>query len=423
MFVDWLSIWQEFPDWTGPDFLGGRVVSVDGACGLGHRDVIDGETGEVKRAWALTPVDATGFDDGSDDDGDGVSIEFDTAKFGQHRGSFETTIQIRFVNRKLEVRGNPSAWARIDNLFGYTLDDAIEVYNGILRDLCLPEFTQGDVVQHWLQEDQRWLKKYSGAHLTRVDVTQNIAVGCGKVADYHKWVAAQKVYRTAPDDERLAQFSRWDWSTVYSSESKYWITHKHYDKSLALEERTLPEYQKKLKKASKEGRLSKAEARQLDLEAQDYLGKLAEWCAELGISRSELSFRNRWFAQQEGLGFWMPGETEGRLFDIARENMGKLWQRAVVHQEEEYENLTSAEYTALDRWRKGMDVKSMMARATFYRVRASVLEKTGYDLAARPVNVEAVERRVIYFQVRPLALVDAPVWYQRPVFPEFRLAA
>jgi hypothetical protein len=406
-FCDYLNVWQEFPDWKGGEFVGGRVISIEGACGFGRAMVVHEDSGEVAQAWAVS---------GSDD------VEYATAKFVQQTGSYETSIFIRMVGAKLEVRGNPSAWGRFDNLFGVGLDDGLSIYNEILRGLDLPEFCSGEVISMFDQKAGKLVKRYTGCHITRADITENNAVGMGRVRDYHKWIAQQKLYRSSPDDKALEQFSKWNYDTVYSSDSKFWLNVKHYDKAAALEDRTLPEYFKKLRESARTGKISKSEVRPLYQEAEDYLGKLAEWCAEVGITRSEWSFRNRWFLQHDGAGFWKPGETETLLLEAAEREQEKITMRAVVYQVESFDGLSGAAYKALDQWKKGEDVKSTMPRTTFYRLRAQVLERTGYDIASRPLLSSAIEFRPVYFQVRSLSLADAPVWYVRPSYPQ-QLAA
>lgn len=405
MFCDWLNVWQQF-DPGLPDFLGGRVVSVEGACGLSRSSVVDAD-GVVEEHWALS--------------GDDYEIEYDVGKFSRQIGSYETAIMVRMVGGRLEVRGNPSAYGRLDNLFGVGLDDGIAIYNAILRDLGLPEFTAGDVTLAVGKDG--WVKSYTGAHISRFDGTQNFAVGMGRVSDYHRWVVAQKIYRSAPGDEALEKFARWDYKTVYTSESKFYINAKHYDKSDALLDRTLPEYFKKLKAAAKEGRIKAGDVRPLYCEAEAYLNNLALWCAELGISRGEWSIRNRYFAQHSGLGFWKPGEAESAIWDVIGKEMDKLTQRAVVYQEESYDSLSGAEYKALGQWKKGVDLKGEgMTSSTFYRLRAAILKKTGHDIAARPQVNAFPDRRPVFFQVRALSLKDAPLWYHRPLVPELLAA-
>lgn len=407
MFCDYLNMWQQF-DSSLPDYSGGKIISIEGACGLLRSAVIDHD-GVIEQQWAFS--------------GEDYELEYDVSKFASATGSYETRISIRMVGGRLEVRGNPSAWGRLDNLFGVSLDEAIAIYNEILRSLGLPEFTPGEV--QLLPGKNGLVKAYTGAHISRFDGTQNYAVGMGNVRPYHRWIVDQKIYRSAPTDEALERYARWDFGTVYTSESKFYVNAKHYDKADALTERTLPEYLKKLNQAAKDGKISRGDVRALYLEAETYLNDLACWCAELGISRGEWSLRNRYFAQHSGLGFWMPGKTESALSDVIGKEMDKLNRRAVVYQEDSCDSLTPSEYRALAEWKKGVDLlgDEVLKKATFYRLRTAILSKTGHDIAARPsVNARVVEARPVYFQVRPLSLRDAPVWYHRPVVPELLAA-
>ena len=406
MFCDWLNVWQQFDgDW--PDFNGGRVVSVEGASALRSCAVVDRETGECSDAWAIS----------------GGEIDYDLAKFEQHRGSYETTLMIRMIGGRLEVRGNPSSWGRLDNLFGVGLDDGVAVFNEVLSALGLPEFTEGEVRRQWMQETGTWCETYTGAHISRSDMTQNNAVGMGNVKLFNKWLAGQKLYRSSPGDDSNEKFARWDFSTVYMSESAYWLTAKSYDKGRALLEVTLPQYLKKLKAAAKAGTINKGDVQRLYKEAEDYLDGLALWCAEQGIARLEWSFKNRWFAQHPQCRYWKPGETEGAILDIVGQELDKIMKRAIVYQEDAYDALTDKEFRVLADWKRGDDLMGLgkLSKSAFYRFRTSIREKTGLDIAARPVS-RVTEARPVFFQVRAVSMKDAPAWYQRPSVP-FRLAA
>lgn len=343
-FADWLNVVQQFPVGQYPDFLGGRVVSVDGACAFGRREVVDAASGEVQEAWALV------------EDGPGLEVDFSTAKFARHRGSFETGIMVRLVGGKLEVRGNPSSFGRLDNLFGLQLDDCISVYNCILASLGLPEFTAGEVTKREDQASGKMVMEYSGAKITRVDYTVNQSVGMGRVADYNRWLAGQKISRSGPTDDDLEKFARWDYSTVYTSNSKFWVNVKHYDKARALEEVTLPQYLKSLKKNARTLEEKKSIVSRYK-EAEDYICKLAEWCAEKGIVRTEISFRSRFFAQADGLGYWEPDLTDSRIYEHVEAEMMKISNRAVVYQEEDFSSLTPAEFKAFSIWKKGTPLR------------------------------------------------------------------
>lgn len=414
-FCDYLNVSQQHPVGLYPDFSGGLVLSIDGACGLSRKSITDQQTGKVSEAWAIT-ANGHNFDDDDDD----LDIEFSTAKFGQGRGSYQTTLNIRMIAGKLEIRGNPSAFGRLDNLFGVGIDDGIAIYNAVLDGLGLPPFTQGvERLLDWDKDAQAYKKEYTGACISRADITVNQAVGMGRVRDYNRWLASQRFSRSAPGDKELEQFAKWDFGTVYTSISKLWMNVKHYDKSAALEEVTLPEYMKKLRKASSIGRIQKNEVYALFKEAEDYLLKLAEWCAEVGVVRSEWSLKSRWFTQHNGAGFWKPGVCESNLFDVVTAEREKITMRAVVYQEDSYESLSASEYRALDKWKKGSPLKASLGGdlpdPTFYRIRASVLKKTGHDIASRPLFTQSkTEFRPVYFQVKPLSISDAPAWYQRP---------
>lgn len=397
-FCDWLNVSQQH-DANLPDFLGGRVLSLQGHCGFGRKKLADLSSGEIMDTWAI--------------DGD-ASVDYDVPKFAIHGGSYETNIFIRMVGGLLEVRGNPSSWGRLDNVFGYGLDDCIEIYNQILDSLGLPPFTVGQVCKVWSQRNQKFEEVYTGAKITKCDYTTNLAVGSGRVRDYHRWLAQQKLYRNSGDDESAERFARWDYSTVYTSESKYWLQAKHYDKSEALQSRSLPEYEKKLKVAERQGKITKSQMWQLYADAEHYLTMLACWCAEVGLSRAEYSFRSRWFAQSDGLGWWQPGQTESALLGVVLGEMDKIAKRAVVHQEDDHMNLSDREFRVFKSWESGQDVKADLTKATFYRLRAAILQKTGRDIATRPVIGATASARPVFFQVRPLSLRDVPSWYQRP---------
>lgn len=399
MFCDYLNVWQQFEP-SLPDHCGGKIISIEGACGLSRSAVVDAD-GVIEHQWAFSGAD--------------YEVEYDVSKFASQTGSYETRINIRMVGGRLEVRGNPSAWGRLDNLFGVGLDEGISIYNHILDGLGLPQFTSGKV--QLLPGKNGFVKSYTGAHISRFDGTENYSVGTGLVRPYHKWLAGQKIYRSSPDDDALERYARWDHGTVYTSESKFYINAKHYDKADALLERSLPEYLKKLNEAAKEGRIAYSDVRPLYLEAETYLTDLACWCADVGISRGEWSLRNRYFAQHSGLGFWEPGVTESAIWDVIGKEMDKVKRRAVVYQDDSMDSLTRSEYFALAEWKKGVDLRGdqVLSSTTFYRVRTAILKKTGYDIAARPsASLRVIEARPVYFQVRALALRDAPIWYQRP---------
>lgn len=397
--VDWLNMVQEFPPGLYPDYYGGLVVSVQGSSSLALKSVVD-DGGCLDEQWTLSDVD---------------EVDYKCSKFALHQGSFETNLLIRMQGGRLEVRGNPSSFGRLDNVFGVDLDRAVEIYNTALRKLGLPEFAEGYTEKIWLQNEQKFVENYTGARITRIDYCQNLSVGMGNVAKYHQWLARQKIYRSSPTDQDLVKVQQWDYSTVYLSTSKYWMNVKVYDKGRSIEEVLIPQYRKKLKAAQRQGLIGPQDVEMLFAEAENYMGALACWCAEVGMSRLEYSLKSRWFAQSDGLGHWKPVETERQLIEFVENEFLKIKDRAVVYQVDAMENLTNAELGLFHAWKAGESIKDSgrVSRRTFYRVRKNILEKTGYDIAARPVGVTQVETRPVYVQMKPLTVADAPAFYQR----------
>jgi hypothetical protein len=277
----------------------------------------------------------------------------------------------------------------------------------------LPTFTVGKVEKIWLQGQQKFVSKYTGARITRIDYCQNIQVGMGNVRSFHKWAARQKIYRSSPRNIDIDEYEKWEFSTVYLSTSKYWMNVKLYDKGKNVEDVILPNYEKKLKKSVKDGFITKPEFERLYYEAEDYLNRLACWSAEIGLSRIEYSLRNRWFSQNEGIGHWVPRETEENILSTIRTEFEKLTKRALVYQVDDMDQLTDKEFRILDSWKKGNDVRDTVSRSAFYRFKSSILKKTGHDIAAHPVGlVKQIDSRPVYFQPKILNASDVPDWYR-----------
>lgn len=399
MFIDYLTVWQQHDHAFG-DFLGGRVFSIEGAGGLSRVPVVlDDVHAEV---WAL------------DTDSD---IDYMVGKFKHVSGSYETSLSIRMLAGRVEVRGNPSAYGRLDNLFGLTsLDQCIDLYNRVLSELGLPQFTEGTVKSKFSSTRAGEFKLdrfYDGAQITRIDVTENLAVGMGNVRKYNQWALAQKIYRTAADDDDLSEFRRWNYETVYLSQSKNWIGFKVYDKGQALLDRSLVEYKRKLKLSLNSGAISQSRYNELCAEADDYLTKLATWCFETGVARAEVSFKNRFFTQNPELKFYKKNVSEKLIYSAAGVEMDKLLSRAVVFQESQIDDLTASEFKLYSLWKRGVDVKEITSKTSFYRSRSAILKKIGCDIAARSVKTNEVDFKPVYFRVAPLQLAAAPSFYRQ----------
>lgn len=388
-FCDWVSAAQQHAG-NLPDYVGGRVLKVTGL--------------NVARR----------SDEGVAILGDAIDVDYCTGTFETVHGSFDTSLRVRCVGGRVEVHGNPSHWDRLDNLVGLSLDDCMAIYNQLLERLGLPQFTpfRSTGCTQGTGGDLTWHK--TGAELSRVDITTNVLAGMGRVRDFNRWASSQKLYKSAPNDP-----GEFNFNSVYLSKSVEFVGVKLYDKGLAIEQRTASEFVKRLARAVKAGRITAEQARSIQQEGSAYLDKLAEWLASQGVCRYEVKF-GRKKLEESGMRGWVPGVTGKELVGMASENFERLLSRAVVVNGDVEDLLTPAELSVYRAWRRGrVGVECASSVTTFYRVRSSILKKTGHDVNRPSHLVQESDVRPSYFRVRGLSLSSLPSWYQQPC----RLAA
>ncbi len=160
MFIDWLSIHQDF-DFQLP-LIGDRA-----------HIVIDTDTGEQ------------------------LATRQPTRK---HLGSYSTSINIRISGNRLSVDGNPSRINRMENLFGFTsLDQCVDCYNEILSSLGLPIFTKCTKVWLACGNDGEKVRTVSdGAVLTEYHITSNRCVGQNCEDDYLRGISTLPYRNSIP---------------------------------------------------------------------------------------------------------------------------------------------------------------------------------------------------------------------------------
>jgi hypothetical protein len=384
-FCDWLSVSQQHDPASVPDFVDGRVVKVSGGSSVVFAD----------EGVALV--------------GDGLEVDYCTGTYHQARGSFETSLRVRCVGGRVEVQGNPSAWGRLDNVLGVSVDEGMAVFNEVLNSLLLPPFTPGVLEGHYQSRGDVSQRICSGAQISRADMTFNLAVGLGRVKDFNRWAASQKLYRSCPAGDA----GQYGFETVYLSDSVQWMAVKAYDKSLAVERLSGREFEKRLRAGVKAGRLSADDASSLLADGSVYLSGLAAWLAEVGCVRYELRL-GRKFLDENGYRLWVPGVTGRSLCEVAAVELDRLMARAVVVAGDVEELLTPGELAVYRAWRRGrVGQECAASRASYYRLRGSIMKKTGLDVG-RPCGDVVDAARPSYFRVKALSASSFPSWYRMP---------
>jgi len=364
VFIDWLSVYQDHPGADLPRVGSELVVYLD----------LDGE---LKR---------------------------EQVKGYQHPGSWDTSLRVRCDGSRVEVSGNPSRYGRADNLWGFTnIESALSVYNNVLVALGLPPFTwgeQGKASGRLRQSGEGVV--YCGAKITAAHITRNFSVGKGHERDFLRWAA------TAVHHGVVGKLYP-DGNTVTWGEGSRRTMIEYYNKAAELRRHTR-------ERTTDEGH------RYCPIDEDGgYRARLVHWCESLGIVRCEVKLKAMQLSR-EGLER-VEGWNMGRMVEIADKYhvAGRMAGGAGRGSYMDIaDTLISAGYkrgdafraqTAALSWMAGYDLRASISKSAFYRLR-NILRGVGIDIGA-PCNVTALPIRVREVEVRPLAVEDAPTWYQR----------
>jgi hypothetical protein len=172
--IDWLSISQDHH--FEIEDVGGGFLLV-----LGANSIID--------RCDQSLVTATAHED----------VETIARKYLNHVGSFDSRCFVRCVGGRVDFMGNPARIDRRDNVFGFDMMTSISLINKVLAEYGLPPFTIGERIskirmQNEMSDKLRYMKHWSGARFTRIDVTSNVSFGdYDSARAFLMWLAGQKI--------------------------------------------------------------------------------------------------------------------------------------------------------------------------------------------------------------------------------------
>ena len=368
MFIDWLSISQEY-DHDLPQVC--DVFSV----------VIDAHTGaEISRRHP---------------------------RF-KHEGSFSTVLTVHVSGRKVTVEGNPSRYGRPDNLIGFkTIQQCVSVYNAVLAEYGLPPFTKCTKV--WLRDGEsgarssHWVA--DGARLHRVDVTTNFAVGKNNVDAYLRALSSQRIGRNPgylyPNGKTVV------WNPSGGEKSGRLMYRKAYDKAAEMQLNLLPSVKRKFGENSAEYK---------------YVQRVHQVCVEQGIVRFEQEFKKE-FLDRKAMCFWGLFD-ESSFEELHSEFLGvdkKLEVTAmdlvsiadVLISEGVVKSKQAANATALV-WTTWMDGRAIGLSNRQFETHAARLNRIGIDIRRAPDVTTSSP--VIVKQVREITKTSIviPAFYSMP---------
>lgn len=198
-------------------------------------------------------------------------------------GSYCTTFRIHVCGRRITVDGNPSRLNRLDNVFGISsLDDCMRVINAVLVELGLPEMTRCKST-HQLQDGSVIA---DGAIFQRLDLTSNFYVGQGNERAFLRGISSQRFRNSIaylyPDGNTCV------WTPKGGEKAGSLVYPGNYNKAAELDAHLLPKVKRTFGEDSDEFR---------------YVRELRDWCASVGMVRSEIKCRSE-YLKREGLRFW-----------------------------------------------------------------------------------------------------------------------
>lgn len=328
-FCDWISIYQRH-DQSLPVLCDGAVMRID----------VNGET--INTTLRKTRIE----------------------------GSHDTSVYLRCDGEHVWFEGNASRFGRPDNVFGYTFRQCIQRINALLSQRNLPPFTEGHKFISNFKGEPRAI--WTGAMVTRVDMTQNFSTGSKEDA-YHfmRWLSGQQA-------SRLKTGTHGDGETVDFGRGSRRVYSKAY--------------------------LKGAEIRR-HASGIEYLQQLADWCDQVGLVRFETTYKS---TKLHDMGCHYLGGFDMKQLEIDFEDRKSVFTRASADVEE-LADLPKALLGTYRMWMAGDDVVSKLSRNTFYTHRRKLLPY-GVDIAVKS-NVVQMKSKTRVIRLGP---VSPPDWYELP---------
>ena len=231
-FCDWVSMYQQ-------------------------HDIVGGDPLPLVNDGAFVRYDANGVH------------ECTTLKKLKIEGSNETGVFIRCDGSTVWFEGNVSRFGRPDNVFGYSFAQCVDRINALLIGLGLPPFTAGK--KRWVKASDTDRPIWTGARITRLDITQNFFAGSPENASaFMRHLQTQQA-------SRLKTGTYGEGETVDFGRGSRRVYSKAY-----LKHAELLRYKKKRLKNET----------QYSTPYDPYIENLSEWCKSVGLVRFETTYKS-----------------------------------------------------------------------------------------------------------------------------------
>lgn len=318
------------------------------------------------------------------------SHECTTLKKFKVEGSHETGVFIRCDGKTVWFEGNVSRFGRLDNVFGFSLQQCIDRINAICSSLGLPPFTSGSSYRS--QTNDRLC--FTGARITRLDLTNNFQAGSPENAySFMRHLSMQQA-------SRLKTGTYGEGETVDFGRGSRRVYSKAYLKA--------PEILRHSRKKSKGGET------EFSRPFNPYINQLAEWCASIGLVRFETTYKSTFLIDNS---FQYLGGLDMRRLEKDFIERQSVFTRTTC-EADQLSELPKASLAVYRMWQAGDDLITKFKKSQFYKHRSALLP-FGVDIAIKS-NVINFVPRVKVIQLSPCPVPD---FYQLPQSSLIRLAA
>ena len=347
---------------------------------FGHIDWLTIRQSHFMPGGAPLPVLADGCVMTFDADG---SVEYTTLKRFEVEGSYDSKCYVRCDGETVEFTGNPARWGRMDNVFGYSFGQSLQIVNQIMATLGLPAFSSGDRMETKNKAGEI-ITIWTGATISRIDFTENYCTGSADDATHFlRWLAGQKLKSKKTNfygDHSTVDFGR-------GSKRSYF---KVYNKGFEL--------LKHSKACTDVSTIQKSER-------ADSIEKLAEWCQNTGLVRAELELKSK---ALHDLHCYYLGELNMSVIEVEFKKHASVFERSTAELDSMSE--LGGKVLAIYRmWQAGDDLKNKFGKSQLYAHRKALLPH-GIDIFI-PSNVIRFEPKT---RVIALSAAVPPDWYQLP---------
>lgn len=300
----------------------------------------------------------------------------------QVKGSYDTSIQVKCDGSTVWIDGNVGRFNRRDNVFGFDIDQVVEICNRIVGSLGLPPFTKGKVFLNPDMSKPSEMYSTTGATISKLDITRNYATGSAENAqtfiDYLRTLSMSHVRQGQMQD-----------TTVYWGGRGSRKNVKAYIKHLEM------------------AKHAKSKVERLKIKNS----KIYKYCERVGLVRIEHTISRKTLFDT-GLRF-LSNVTMAKLIKLFDERANELLGRVKTDLKSfDLADLPNPLQNTAILYFEGYNMKKRLPKSTYYR-HLKQLKAYGIDISVEHLHAKELSPKIVNINVSPI--MELPDFYQLDV--------